>query len=139
LDEGNRGMSMTDPVADMLTRIRNANSLMRGEVSMPSTAIKISIAEVLKREGFIKDFFIVNRPLQNELKIELKYGPEGEKVIRRIQRTSKPGSRVYRGYADIPVVLSGQGVAIVSTNQGVLSDHECRDKKVGGEVRCTVY
>ncbi|MDR0361277.1 MAG: 30S ribosomal protein S8 [Planctomycetota bacterium] len=132
-------MSMTDPVADMLTRIRNANSLMRDEVSMPSTAIKISIAEVLKREGFIKDFFIVERRLQNELKIALKYGPEGEKVIRRIKRTSKPGSRVYRGYEDIPAVLSGQGVAIVSTNQGVFSDRECREKKVGGEILCTVY
>ena len=132
-------MSMTDPVADMLTRIRNANSLMRDEVSMPSTAIKINIAEVLKREGFIKNFQIVEQPLQNVLKLTLKYGPEGEKVIRSIVRTSKPGCRVYRGYEDIPTVLSGQGVAIVSTNQGVLSDRECRDKKVGGEVICTVY
>lgn len=132
-------MSMTDPVADMLTRIRNANSLMRDEVSMPSTAIKINIAEVLKREGFIKGFEIIDRPLQNELKITLKYGPEGEKVIRSIKRTSKPGSRVYRGYEDLPVILSGQGVAVVSTNQGLLSDRECRDKKIGGEVLCTVY
>ena len=132
-------MTMTDPVADMLTRIRNANSLMRGDVSMPSTAIKINIAEVLKREGFIKNFEIVNRPLQNELNISLKYGSEGEKVIRSIKRSSKPGSRVYRGYEDIPAVLNGQGIAIVSTNQGVLSDRECREKKVGGEVLCTVY
>ncbi|MCD8349280.1 MAG: 30S ribosomal protein S8 [Planctomycetaceae bacterium] len=132
-------MSMTDPVADMLTRIRNANALMWPEVNMPSTAIKIRIAEVLKREGFIVDFDIIDRPLQNELKIKLKYGPEGEKVIRNITRTSKPGCRVYRGYQDIPVVLSGQGVAVVSTNQGVLSDRECRVKKVGGEVLCTVY
>ena len=132
-------MSMTDPVADMLTRIRNANGLMWPEVSMPSTAIKIRIAEVLKREGFIKGFDIIDRPLQNELKIQLKYGPEGEKVIRSIVRTSKPGCRVYRGYQDIPVILSGQGVAVVSTNQGVLSDRECRDKKVGGEGLCTVY
>ena len=132
-------MSMTDPVADMLTRIRNANSLMREDVSMPSTPIKINIADVLKREGFIKGFDIIERPLQNELKIHLKYGPEGEKVIRAITRTSKPGCRVYRGYEDIPVVLSGQGVSVVSTNQGVLSDRECREKKVGGEVLCTVY
>ncbi len=132
-------MSMTDPVADMLTRIRNANALMRNEVSMPSTAIKINIADVLKREGFIKDFEIITRPLQNELKVTLKYGPEGEKVIRNIKRTSKPGSRVYRGYEDLPVILSGQGVAVVSTNQGMLSDRECREKKVGGEVLCTVY
>jgi Ribosomal protein S8 len=132
-------MSMTDPVADMLTRIRNANSLMREEVSMPSTAIKINIADVLKREGFIVGYEIIDRPLQNELKIQLKYGPEGEKVIRSIKRTSKPGSRVYRGCEDIPVVLSGQGVSVVSTNQGVLSDRECREKKIGGEVLCTVY
>lgn len=132
-------MSMTDPVADMLTRIRNANSLMRSEVSMPSTAIKINIADVLKREGFIKGFEIVTRPLQNELKISLKYGPEGEKVIRSIKRSSKPGSRVYRSYEDIPSILNGQGISVVSTNQGVLSDRECRDKKVGGEILCTVY
>ncbi|MCL2000137.1 MAG: 30S ribosomal protein S8 [Planctomycetes bacterium] len=132
-------MSMTDPVADMLTRIRNANRLMRSEVCMPSTALKLSIAEVLKREGFIQDFDIVSRPLQNELKITLKYGPEGEKVIRSITRTSKPGCRVYRGYQDLPMILSGQGVSVVSTNQGVLSDRECREKKLGGEVLCTVY
>ncbi len=132
-------MSMTDPVADMLTRIRNANALMREEVIMPSTAIKINIAEVLKREGFIKGFDIVERRLQNELKIYLKYGSEGEKVIRSITRTSKPGCRVYRSYEDIPATLSGQGISVVSTNQGVLSDRECRQKKVGGEVLCTVY
>ena len=132
-------MSMTDPVADMLTRIRNANALMRSEVSIPSTAIKINIAEVLKREGFIKGFEIVERPLQNELKVQLKYGSEGEKVIRSITRTSKPGCRVYRGYEELPVVLSGQGIAVVSTNQGMLSDRECRAKKIGGEVLCTVY
>ncbi|MDR3211952.1 MAG: 30S ribosomal protein S8 [Planctomycetota bacterium] len=132
-------MSMTDPVADMLTRIRNANALMREDVSMPSTPIKINIADVLKREGYIKSFDIVTRPKQNDLKITLKYGPEGEKVIRSIKRTSKPGSRVYRSYSAIPIVLSGQGVAVVSTNLGVLSDRECREKKVGGEVLCTVY
>ncbi|MDR1534680.1 MAG: 30S ribosomal protein S8 [Planctomycetota bacterium] len=132
-------MSMTDPVADMLTRIRNANSLMRDEVGIPSTAIKISIAEVLKREGFIKGFDIIPRPLQNQLKIRLKYGSEGEKVIRAISRTSKPGCRVYRGYEDLPHILSGQGIMVISTNQGVLSDRECRERKVGGEVLCTVY
>jgi small subunit ribosomal protein S8 len=132
-------MSMTDPVADMLTRIRNANSLMRREVGMPSTAIKINIAEVLKREGFIQGFDIVTKPLQNELRLSLKYGPEGEKVIRDISRVSKPGCRVYRGYEDLSEILNGQGVSVVSTNQGVLSDKECREKKVGGEVLCTVY
>lgn len=132
-------MSMTDPVADMLTRIRNANALMRDEVVIPSTAIKVRIAEVLKREGFIRDFEIRQGKLQNDLAVQLKYGPEGEKVIRRIDRASKPGCRVYRACADLPVVLNGLGIAVVSTNQGVLSDRECRAKKVGGEVICLVW
>ena len=132
-------MSMTDPVADMLTRLRNANALMRGTVRVPSTAIKISVAEVLKREGFIKDFRIEEKPLQNELVVELKYGPEGEKVIRSIERASKPGCRVYRGFDDLPNVLNGLGIAIVSTNQGLFSDRECRARKVGGEIICIVY
>jgi small subunit ribosomal protein S8 len=132
-------MSMTDPVADMLSRIRNANALMRAEVAIPSTAIKINIAEVLKREGFIAAFHIRQAKLQNELVLELKYGPEGEKVIRHIERVSKPGCRIYRGVDELPVVLNGLGVAVVSTNQGVLSDRECRQKKVGGEVICRIW
>ena len=132
-------MSMTDPVADMLTRIRNANALMRREVAIPSTAIKLHIAEVLHREGFIEGFELRQRPLQNDLVIRLKYGPEGEKVLRRIDRVSKPGCRVYRGVDELPKVLNGQGISVVSTNQGVLSDRECRQKKVGGEVICMVW
>lgn len=132
-------MSMTDPVADMLTRIRNANTLMRSEVSIPSTAIKIRIAEVLKREGFVADFAVREGKLQNSLVITLKYGPEGEKVIRHIERTSKPGCRVYRGCEELPKVLNGLGIAIVSTNQGLLSDRECRAKKIGGEIICQVW
>lgn len=131
-------MSMTDPVADMLTRIRNANALMRNEVVLPSTAIKLRIAEVLQREGFIEGFELRQKPLQNDLALRLKYGPEGEKVIRKIVRVSRPGCRVYRGVTEIPKVLNGQGIAIVSTNQGLLSDRECREKKVGGEVLCLV-
>ena len=132
-------MSMTDPVADMLSRIRNANALMRPEVTVPSTAIKINIAEVLKREGFIAGFHIRQAKIQNELIIELKYGPEGEKVIRHLERVSKPGCRVYKGSAELPQVLNGLGVSVVSTNQGVLSDRECRRQKVGGEVICRVW
>ena len=132
-------MSMTDPVADMLTRIRNANALMHREVSIPSTAIKLRIAEVLQREGFIENVEIRRKPLQNELVIRLKYGSEGEKVLRRIDRVSKPGCRVYRGVDELPKVLNGQGISVLSTNQGVLSDRECRQKKVGGEVLCTVW
>ncbi len=132
-------MSMTDPVADMLTRLRNANSNGAPVVSMPSSKAKLSIAEVLKREGYIESFDIVERPLQNELQITLKYGAEGEKVIQEVKRFSKPGCRRYRSVTDLPRVLDGLGIAIVSTNQGVLSDRECREKNVGGEVLCTVW
>ncbi len=132
-------MSMTDQIADMLTRIRNGVAISRETISMPSTKIKLSIAEVLKREGFIADFAIVEKPVQNDLSITLKYGPEGEKVIQCIQRESKSGCRVYRGARDLPRVLNGLGIAIVSTNKGVLSDRECREQNIGGEVLCTVY
>ncbi len=132
-------MGMTDPVADMLTRIRNAVGWRKTHVSMPSTKLKLSIAEVLKREGYIKGFDIVERPVQNDLVIELKYGPEGEHVITRIERYSKPGCRRYAQNKHLPSVLNGLGIAIVSTNKGVLSDRECREKNVGGEVLCVVW
>lgn len=132
-------MSMTDPIADMLTRIRNAVAIYKPEVCMPSTKIKLSIAEVLKREGYINGFEIVEKPVQNELKIRLRYGSEGEKVIQTIIRFSTPGCRRYRNVKDIPQVRNGLGIAIVSTNKGVLSDRECRAQNVGGEVICTVY
>ncbi len=132
-------MSMTDPIADMLTRIRNALSCRKSEVFMPSSKVKLSIAEVLKREGFIEDFAIVEQPVQNKIRIDLKYGPEGEFVIQNIERYSKPGCRKYRQVSDIPEVLNGLGIAVVSTNKGVLSDRECRAQNVGGEVLCTIY
>ncbi|MBN2711442.1 MAG: 30S ribosomal protein S8 [Planctomycetes bacterium] len=132
-------MSMSDPVADMLTRIRNANSIRRDSVSMPSSKLKLSVAEVLKREGFIKGFDIVERPVQNELVVYLKYGPEGEKIIQRVVRLSTPGRRYYRSAGDLPNVLDGLGIAVVSTSKGVLSDRECRAQNVGGEVLCTVW
>ena len=132
-------MSMTDPIADMLTRIRNALSCRKAEVVMPSSKVKLSIADVLKREGFIENFEIVEHAIQNKLRIALKYGPEGEYVIQNIERFSKPGCRRYRGVGDIPQVLNGLGIAVVSTNKGVLSDRECRDQNVGGEVLCTIY
>jgi len=132
-------MSMTDQIADMLTRIRNGVAISREIISMPSTKVKLSIAEVLKREGFIADFEIIQKPVQNDMTITLKYGPEGEKVIQSIQRESKSGCRVYRGARDIPRVLNGLGIAIVSTNKGVFSDRECREQNLGGEILCTVY
>ena len=132
-------MSMTDPIADMLTRIRNGLSRRMASVQMPSSKVKLSIAEVLKREGFIAGFEILEKPLQNDLKVNLKYGPEGEYIIQKIERFSTPGCRKYRGVSDLPKVLDGLGIAVVSTNRGVLSDRECRQQNVGGEVLCTVY
>ena len=132
-------MSMTDPIADMLTRMRNGLARREANVVMPSSKVKLSIAEVLKREGFIEGFEIIERPVQNALKVNLKYGPEGEFIIQKIERFSRPGCRKYRGVPDIPQVLNGLGIAVVSTNKGVLSDRECRQQNVGGEVLCTVY
>ncbi len=130
---------MTDPIADMLTRMRNALAQRMMSVVMPSSKVKLSIAEVLKREGFITDFEIIENDKQNDLKVIFKYGPEGEYVIQDIKRFSTPGCRRYRIVQELPVVLNGLGIAIVSTNQGVLSDRECRQRNVGGEVFCTVY
>ena len=132
-------MSVTDPIADMLTRMRNALAQRMMSVVMPSSKVKLSIAEVLKREGFITDFEIIENDKQNDLKVIFKYGPEGEYVIQDIKRFSTPGCRRYRNVQELPVVLNGLGIAIVSTNQGVLSDRECRQRNVGGEVFCTVY
>lgn len=132
-------MSMTDPIADMLTRIRNANARRYETVTIPSSKVKLSIAEVLKREGYIQDFEIVEKPVQNDIKVTLRYGPEGEYVIQKIERLSKPGCRRYMGAQELPRPLNGLGIAVVSTNKGVLSDRECRKQNVGGEVLCTIY
>ena len=130
-------MSMTDPVADMLTRIRNANSIGRDEVIVPVSKLKLSIADVLEREGYIRGYEI--GPTPRTFIIRLKYGPDGEKVIQRIERASKPGCRVYRGVKDIPRILHGLGISIISTSKGVLSDRECRTQQVGGEVLATIW
>lgn len=130
---------MTDPVADMLTRIRNAVANAHASVEMPSSSLKLGICEVLKREGYIEDFSLVEQPVQNGVQIRLKYGPEGEKVIQGIQRSSKPGRRIYRNVQTMPRVLRGLGIAIVSTSKGILSDRECRAQNVGGEVLCRVW
>jgi len=130
---------MTDPIADMLTRIRNALQIERPIVDIPSSKIKLGIAETLKREGYIWDFEVVEQPPQNTLRLKLKYGPNGERVIRHIQRTSKPGRRVYSNLRDMPEVLQGLGICIVSTSKGVLSNREARKEHVGGELLCTVW
>jgi small subunit ribosomal protein S8 len=132
-------MTMTDPIADMLTRIRNALRTQRAEVSMPASRMKRSIADVLKREGFIRDYDVVPGSVQGELRVQLKYGPDGERVINEIRRESRPGRRIYCGATDVRRVLNGVGISIYSTPAGVLSDRECREKNVGGERLATVW
>ena len=130
---------MTDPIADMLTRIRNAVRVERPTVDVPFSKVKRGLADVLKKEGFIWDWREVESTPAPVLQLELKYGPNGELVIQHIQRTSKPGCRVYCGVRSTPEVLQGLGVSILSTSQGVLSNREARSKGVGGEVLCTVW
>lgn len=130
---------MTDPIADMLTRIRNALRIERPFVDIPASRLKIGIAEALQREGYIWDFEVIEQAPQNVLRVNLKYGPNGERVIENIQRVSKPGRRHYVKAADTPQVLDGLGVSILSTNQGVLSNREAKEKRVGGEVLCQIW
>jgi len=130
-------MSMSDPIADMLTRIRNAQMVEKVSVTMPSSKVKVAIAQVLKDEGYIDDFAVEAEGAKSELNIALKYYA-GRPVIERIERVSKPGLRVYRGRNDIPQVMNGLGVAIVSTPKGVMTDRKARAAGVGGEVICYV-
>jgi small subunit ribosomal protein S8 len=147
---------MTDPLADMLTRIRNANRIERLVVDMPATRLKANVADVLKAEGFILEYqvgdLVTNdqgvtdlQPLQGSigpksiLRVFLKYGPEGEKVIRHVERASRPGRRLYRRYTQLPPVLDGLGIAILSTSKGVMSDRRARTERLGGELLCTVW
>ena len=131
-------MSLSDPIADMLTRIRNAVRVQRQNVNVRASRICEGIANVLKAEGYIEDYALVEDGKQGLLRIYLRYGPAGEQVITEITRVSKPGRRVYSGAEDLPRPLDGMGVAIVSTSRGVLSDRRCRQENVGGEVLCTV-
>jgi small subunit ribosomal protein S8 len=130
---------MTDPIADMLTRIRNAVRIERGAVEMPLSKVKRGVAEVLKREGYIWDFAEVDAAPVKQLRIELKYGPNGERVIRHIKRVSKPGRRVYSKARDLRPILQGLGITVLSTSRGVVSDREARQKNLGGEVLCEVW
>lgn len=131
-------MSLSDPIADMLTRIRNAVRVQRENVNVRASRICEGIANVLKAEGYIEDYALIDDGKQGLLRIYLRYGPAGEQVITEIKRVSKPGRRVYSGAEDLPRPLDGMGVAIVSTSRGVLSDRRCRQENVGGEVLCTV-
>jgi small subunit ribosomal protein S8 len=147
---------MTDPVADMLTRIRNANRIERPAVDMPATTLKRNIAQVLKDEGFILDYQVGevmeaspgHREFQTRpeakgseavLRLYLKYGPEGEQIIRHVERGSRPGRRLYRRHSQLQPVLDGLGIAILSTSRGVMSDRQARAQRLGGELICTVW
>ena len=131
-------MSMTDPIADMLTRIRNAARNQAEQVRVLNSKVCRGIAEVLKSEGYIDGYAVIDDGRQGLIRIDLKYGPAGEQLIHVLKRESKPGCRVYKGVADLPRPLAGLGIAILTTPRGVLSDRQCREQKVGGELLCTV-
>lgn len=130
---------MTDPIADMLTRIRNAVRVERAHVEMPLSKVKKGMADVLKREGFIWDWEEVEAQPAAQLRIHLKYGPNGERLIRHIKRVSAPGRRIYSRSERLKPVLNGLGIKILSTSSGVVSDREARQKKLGGEVLCELW
>lgn len=132
-------MPISDPIADMLTRIRNANAVGKPRVRVKRSKVCLGVARVLKEEGFIVDYMSIDDTNQGEIEIDLKYGERGEKVIREIHRASRPGRRVYRAVDDLQRVLDGLGIAVVSTSRGVMSDRQCRKERVGGEVLCTVW
>ena len=132
-------MTMTDPIADMLTRVRNASSAMHDEVAIPSSKIKENIAKILVDEGYVDSYEVATDNGHPTIKIRLRYSDERERVISGIRRISKPGRRVYRGAQELPRVLGGLGVAIISTSQGVMTDQQARRAKVGGEVLAYVW
>jgi len=134
-------MTMTDPISDMLTRIRNANVAMHDEVAMPSSKQKVALAGLLEREGYISSFSEADNGVRpgKTLTIEMKYSPERARVISGLKRVSKPGLRIYRKRDEIPRVQGGLGVAIVSTNKGLMSDREARKNRMGGEILCFVW
>jgi len=132
-------MTMTDPIADMLARLRNATTAYKDDVVMPSSKMKVAIADILKREGYIKDFGVAGGQLGPELTIQLKYGPNREKTIAGLKRISKPGLRIYAQRDGIPRVLGGLGIAIISTSKGLVTDKQAMKDRVGGEVLAYVW
>src|SRR5699024_4926018 len=132
-------MVMTDPIADMLTRIRNANVVRHEKLELPSSKLKVEVADILKREGYVHDYEVIEDDKQDVLCITMKYGANDERVITGLKRISKPGLRVYAKADDVPRVLNGLGTAIVSTSKGVLSDKEARAQAIGGEVLAYVW
>ena len=132
-------MSMTDPIADLLTRMRNALIAKHDRLDVPHSKLKANVCALLKQEGFIEDFEVVEEPPQDTLRIFLRYNREGVPAARLLKRVSKPGRRVYRGASDIKPVLNGLGVAIVSTSRGLLTDRQAREQRVGGEILCELW
>jgi small subunit ribosomal protein S8 len=132
-------MSMTDPISDMLTRIRNANRVKHESVEMPSSKMKIEIAKILKKEGYIRDYRYYKFQNKFNLKVFLKYGEKNSQIIKGIERVSKPGRRVYSGSGTIKKVLGGLGISILTTSKGIMTDKEARKANVGGEVICNVW
>lgn len=132
-------MTMTDPIADMLSRVRNASGAHHERVSMPSSKIKVNIAEILKQEGYISDYSVEDARVGKTLSLDLKYGPQREASIAGLRRVSKPGLRVYAKSTELPKVLGGLGVAIISSSSGMLTDREAADKGVGGEVIAYIW
>jgi small subunit ribosomal protein S8 len=132
---------MTDPIADMLTRVRNANTAMHDEVRMPSSKQKIALAQILQKEGYVEGYEVSPSPkgVGDVLTIKMKYSPDRDRTISGLRRISTPGLRVYRKASDVPRVLGGLGVAVLSTSQGLMTDREARKRKVGGEVLCYVW
>jgi small subunit ribosomal protein S8 len=131
-------MNNQDPIADMLTRIRNANRVGRRLVLIPKSKICAGIAQVLRDEGYIEEFDVIDDEQQGQIRVKLKYSMSGEKVIHTLDRESKPGCRVYRKVGELPTILNGMGIVVVSTSKGVMSDRKAREQNVGGELLCTV-
>lgn len=132
-------MGMTDPIADLLTRVRNANDAKHANVEIPASNIKFEIAKILKEEGFIKNVDYINNDKQNVIKLDLKYGPNNEKIITGLKRISKPGLRIYAKSDEVPRVLNGLGIALISTSEGVVTDKVARARNIGGEVLAYVW
>jgi small subunit ribosomal protein S8 len=132
-------MSMTDPLADMLTRIRNAGMVKFETVEMPLSKVKTGVAAILKKEGFISDYQVLDNATQGVLRIEMKYDQNNERIITNLKRVSKPGRRIYVKHDQIPKVMSGLGIAIISTSKGIFTDKEARAMKIGGEFLCEVW
>lgn len=130
---------MTDPISDLLTRIRNANKARQRKVDLPPSQLKISIAEILVKEGFIKNYKLYQQDQKGILRLYLKYVGKNRPVIQGIRRVSKPSRRVYAGWEELPTVLDGMGISVISTSKGILSDQVARENKVGGEVLCSVW